>query len=329
MTGLKSRLIFAAGALAGLAVAIFLIGWYGFGAVAEAVLRLGWRGLLAIAALHLVLMLICGIAWRAVMPPAHRIGIIIVTAARILRDAGGELLPISPAGGAVMGARALMLARVASGQAFGTTVVDLTVELFAQLGFTALGIALLWRGGAAPQLARPALWGLAVAATAACGFVVAQRAGMFLLLERFTRRFMMGSQGAAMPRGDGVHEAIHESYRARAGIVAGLLWHGVAWLATSVEAWTALSFLGTGLPIASVLTLESLIYALRSAAFFVPSGFGVQEGGYVVLGALFGLGPEAALALSLAKRARELTIGIPALLVWQAVEARTWRARKA
>lgn len=210
MTGLKSRLIFAAGALAGLAVAIFLIGWYGFGAVAEAVLRLGWRGLLAIAAFHLVLMLICGIAWRAVLPPARRAGIIVVTAARILRDAGSELLPISPAGGAVMGARALMLAHVSSGQAFGSTVVDMTLELFAQLAFTALGIALLWHGGWAPQLARPALWGLAIAALAACGFVVAQRAGMFLLLERFTRRFMIGHQSAAMPRGEGVHEAIHE-----------------------------------------------------------------------------------------------------------------------
>ena len=96
-----------------------------------------------------------------------------------------------------------------------------------------------------------------------------------------------------------------------------------------LKSWIALQLLGTGLPLAAVLALESLIYAIRSAAFFVPSGYGVQEGGYVILGAMFGLGPEAALALSLAKRARELTIGIPALVLWQVVEARKWRGADA
>jgi hypothetical protein len=71
--------------------------------------------------------------------------------------------------------------------------------------------------------------------------------------------------------------------------------------------------------------LESLTYAMRSAAFFVPSGWGVQEGAYVVLGAMVGLSPGTALALSLAKRAREITIGVPALLTWQAIETRALR----
>jgi glycosyltransferase 2 family protein len=71
--------------------------------------------------------------------------------------------------------------------------------------------------------------------------------------------------------------------------------------------------------------VESLLYALRSAAFFVPSGWGVQEGAYVVLGAVVGLSPGTALALSLAKRAREVAIGVPALLIWQAIETRAVR----
>jgi hypothetical protein len=40
----------------------------------------------------------------------------------------------------------------------------------------------------------------------------------------------------------------------------------------------------------------------------------VQEGGYLLLGPLAGLMPDAALALSLAKRARELLLGLPGLL---------------
>ena len=45
-----------------------------------------------------------------------------------------------------------------------------------------------------------------------------------------------------------------------------------------------------------------------------------------ILGGAFGLTPEMALALSLLKRARDLTIGLPVLAVWQAIEGgRLWR----
>jgi hypothetical protein len=76
-----------------------------------------------------------------------------------------------------------------------------------------------------------------------------------------------------------------------------------------------------------VLILESLAFALRSAAFAVPAAVGVQEGGYVALGALFGLGPEIGLALSLLKRAREVLLAVPALLGWKLIEFRDWRRR--
>ncbi|HXC21160.1 MAG TPA: hypothetical protein VNV13_06730, partial [Steroidobacteraceae bacterium] len=44
---------------------------------------------------------------------------------------------------------------------------------------------------------------------------------------------------------------------------------------------------------------------------------GIQEGGYLLLAPLAGLPPSAALALSLAKRARELLLGLPGLLYLQ------------
>jgi uncharacterized membrane protein YbhN (UPF0104 family) len=53
-----------------------------------------------------------------------------------------------------------------------------------------------------------------------------------------------------------------------------------------------------------------------------PGALGFQEGAYVLVGPLFGLGPESALALSLIKRAKDLAIGAPALLIWQVGEGR-------
>jgi hypothetical protein len=78
-----------------------------------------------------------------------------------------------------------------------------------------------------------------------------------------------------------------------------------------------------------VLVIESLLYAIRTAAFAIPNAVGVQEGAYVLIGAAFGLTPEMALAISLLKRARDLMIGLPALGTWQLAEGgRLWRRRK-
>jgi len=67
---------------------------------------------------------------------------------------------------------------------------------------------------------------------------------------------------------------------------------------------------------------------VRAAAFLIPGAIGVQEGGFIVLGSLVGLGPEVSLALSLTKRVRELLLGIPGLIIWQAAEGRRLWPRK-
>ena len=54
----------------------------------------------------------------------------------------------------------------------------------------------------------------------------------------------------------------------------------------------------------------------------MPAGLGVQEAGFVLFGKLLGVPAEASIALSLAKRVRELGYAIPALLSWQWAETR-------
>jgi hypothetical protein len=65
------------------------------------------------------------------------------------------------------------------------------------------------------------------------------------------------------------------------------------------------------------LLLESLGQAIRGAGFAIPGALGIQEGGYLLLAPLAGMPPSAALALSLAKRTRELLLGLPGLLYLQ------------
>jgi hypothetical protein len=102
----------------------------------------------------------------------------------------------------------------------------------------------------------------------------------------------------------------------------------VAWIAATAETWAVLLLSGRPLGLAEAVALEAIVFAVRGAVFMVPSSIGIQEGSYVLVGAAFGLGPDTALALSLIKRARDLALGLPALIAWQAAEGnRLWRRR--
>jgi uncharacterized membrane protein YbhN (UPF0104 family) len=77
------------------------------------------------------------------------------------------------------------------------------------------------------------------------------------------------------------------------------------------------------------LVIESLMQAIRGAAFAIPGALGAQEGGLVAICAIFGVPAEAAIAMSLIKRVPDLVFGVPSLLGWQMLEGRVLLARDA
>jgi uncharacterized membrane protein YbhN (UPF0104 family) len=92
-------------------------------------------------------------------------------------------------------------------------------------------------------------------------------------------------------------------------------------VATALEIWLALYFLGAQVSFTEAVVIESLIQAVSSAAFFVPGGLGVQEGGFILIGGALGLEPSTCLALAGARRIRDLLIFVPGLFAWQLAES--------
>ena len=111
-------------------------------------------------------------------------------------------------------------------------------------------------------------------------------------------------------------------------IVTSFLLSLVGWIVGTAEVWLICHFMGFPVSWVDALLLESLGQAIRGAAFFVPGSLGVQEGGYLLLAPLVGLPADAALALSLAKRTRELLLGVPGL-VYLHFSERGWRRQRA
>jgi uncharacterized membrane protein YbhN (UPF0104 family) len=78
--------------------------------------------------------------------------------------------------------------------------------------------------------------------------------------------------------------------------------------------------MGHPIGICEALVIESLLHAVRGAAFAIPGALGAQEGALILLCSVFDIPPEQALALSLVKRAADLVVGVPGLLGWQMLE---------
>jgi hypothetical protein len=173
------------------------------------------------------------------------------------------------------------------------------------------------------------MMGLGVAVVAAAAFLLVQRHG----LDYFDRIASILGRGWAERSAAGaaaLHGALRAIYRRPGGLWWCFALHLACWVASAVEVWLALRLAAEPLPFTTVLVLESMLYAVRTSAFVVPTAVGVQEGAYILLGASFGLTPEMGLALSFLKRARDIAIGLPAIGVWQALEGgRLWRRRNA
>jgi putative membrane protein len=308
-------------AIVGLLLGTALVGYYGFAEVGRALFAVRWTGFLAIIAYHLAGIFLLGLCWSVLVPGAAPL--LAFVWGRLIRDSGSEVLPLSQIGGFVMGARAAMLLGLSGAAAIASTVVDVTLEVLGQLGYTALGLLILWQQKPDNDLVRWTAIGLGIAFLAVGGFILVQRHGLGVIeraVIRIARQWVKESAGTARSRS--IQHEVHDIYRRHGALFLSGFLHLAAWIASSLEAWFALKLMGADLGVASVIVVESLLFAIRSVAFAIPNAVGVQEGAYIMLGAAFGLTPETALALSLLKRARDLVIGVPALLAWQILESR-------
>ena len=307
-------------ALLGIALAVWLVLYYGLSEVGDAFLAAGWRGLAAIIFVNAVSVMFCALAWRVLLVKPHAGATRACLWARWLRDGIGNVLPIFPAAGEVVAARELTLTGVPAGIAGASTIVDLTTEMVSQLLFTLLGLVLLIVERPGSGHIWPVAGGLVAAAVMLGGFMIAQRKGLLKFLESLPERLGFSQPWAKLPEAASIHTGVQAIYDHPRRVAASIAIHFAAWIAGAAETWTALWFMGHPLSFTAIITIESLVFALRTLAFAVPWAAGVQEGGYVMFGALFGLPPGMALALSLLKRARELITGVPALLLWQSKE---------
>jgi len=317
--------------LAGAALFTFLLIRQGAPQVGAAFASAGWA-IAGVVIYHLVVpVLLDALAWWALFPKPERLSLWQLFWMRWIGESVSTLVPSAAVGGDVVRARLAALRGAPVPPAAASVLVDITLGVFVQIGFTLLGLSLIVSVTGHQGFIRPTLIGAVIGVLAIIGFYVVQRLGMFRFIGKMISRLANADDWHSLVHsGQNLDEAIRRQYARRRGVTGCCAWTAASLVLGSGEIWIALHALSLHATVVNAVILQSMVLTIRSAVFPVPGALGVQEGGYVVIGNLLGIPGDAAFALSLIARVRELILGIPGLICWQMIEARRlWRARLA
>ena len=320
------RLLLVAAAL-GLLLAIGIIVYEGVAAVAEAFAAVGW-GLAVVVLLRAVQIAGAGLGWWCIFPREAASPLAACINVRFIREAINTLLPVAQIGGEIAGARLMTFHAVPGGLAGASILVDMLLQVATQFAFTLVGVALLAMSGDNTALLTAIVVGVAAMAFGLAGFFGVQRFGGFKWIDHGLLKLAQKPGWSALAGIANLHDQLERIHADMPRLAGASVVHLAVWFVGTLEVYVALALMGYPVSFEDALVIESLGQAVRAAAFLVPGAFGIQEGGFIAVCAVFAIPAPAALALSLVKRVPEFVLGLPYLAVWHAYEGRALLRRK-
>ena len=299
----------------GVAAVAAAVAYAGTGAVARAVESLRFSGLLVLMLLHLPAVVLMGVAWWLASgdePPASQARFVW---ARFVRDGAGELLPFLQLGGIIFGLRALGRGRAITLGAVSASI-DGVIELTAKLPYAFAALLALLALAPQSRLTRLLLIALAVTGVLVAILLLARRS-LGASLQAIARAISARWPGV-LGLDDGHSARDVQTYFSRILSQRGRLWwafalHLCCWCLGAVEVWVTFRLLGLHLSLLQALAIDGTVVGLRTFGLLVPAAAGVQEASYMLVAAVFGIPPAAAIAASFARRGRDLVLGVGTL----------------
>lgn len=307
-------------ALAGLILAVVLIARDNVAGIIDLLLIAG-PGLVLASAFHLVSIVLNARAWQHLLPTANRTSLFTLTFATWLRESVNGLLPVARIGGELVAYRVLRRSAVPRTEAAASVVADVALSVLSQAGFALLGLGLLIMLGVTSIATAQVLIGVGLLALLGIALILAQRAGALSAIMFALDRMIAGRLRSLVDEAHRLDSAMRALYARHRDVVACLGWQLAGWIAGAGEIWLALYFLGQPRSWADAIVIEALVQAITSVAFLVPAALGVQEGGFMLIGAALGIDSTTSLALATARRLRDLIVFLPGLIAWQRAEA--------
>ena len=291
----------------GLVALILLLVHNDIQSIARLLGQAGWL-LLCLVPLHCIPLALDVMGWRTLIP--ERIDLATLFSIAAVREAINRLLPVANVGGEVVGARLLVRRGVSYPVAVGSILVETMLNILSQGLFLVVGLACLLHATEHFEMSGVVITTVLAAAIIASLLFWILRSGLFF---RGVHRLAGQTIGALAE----VDATTRKLASAQGPLAKSIGWQVAGLISGSAETWLVLRWLAHPVSVEGAVALESFTLAARSVFFLVPAGLGVQEAGLAGVGSLLGIGSDVAIALSLAKRAREILFGLPALAAWQ------------
>jgi len=314
------------GSVLGLALLITLVVRADFTAMLQTLGMGGWA-LLWLVPYRGLYFLLYAIGWYGLLrpyDPERHAGFGYVFWVTTVREAVDRLLPVASVGGGVLAVRLLRWRGLAAAPIGATVIVEILLTLIVLYLFAALGLFLFFGYDATGELSRRLVLALLFALPVPVITALLLRYGaIFGRLQKFLSPLVGAgalSAGAATLDFE-LRACFHRGWT----LLAASALQFAALISGSFEVWLTLRLFGHPVGAKDALVLESMTQAVRHLAFVIPAGLGVQEAGLVLFGQALGISGEMALAVSMAKRLREVLCGLPSLMSWQWLEGRRLR----
>ncbi len=298
-----------------------LIGTVGFDPIRSALSHGGW-GLFSLIVLYPLELYPRALAWRWVYPGTctARHGPFIE--AMWIGQSLNRLIPTAGIGGDIARGRLLVLRGAPTDAVIASLVADKAAQAMSTWLLMVLGLLLIMGRAGDPVLA---------ITLAAAALLLLIAIGLFLRLQhgagvsKMLTRWSGGTGGRLArltPSVRAIEGLLATIYARRGRLVASTTVRTAGVVAMAAELWLAAWLLHIPLSPLDAITLRVVGFAVRSLAFMVWGGIGVQEGAFLLLSSVTGVAPAGLIALSLATRFRELLVALPAMGLWLRAEHR-------
>ena len=310
------------GGTLGLALLLVLVVRSDLPAMLQTLAQAGWS-LLWLVPYRGVFFLCYALGWRLLLAPYDprpRAGIDYLFWVTTVREGIDRLLPVASVGGGVIAVRLLRWRNLPSPAVAATVITEILLTLIVAYLFTALGLVWLLHLNATGSQVHHVLLLFVLSLPVPIGFGLLLRHGSLFRRFESALRPLVGATAWTEGAATLDLELQHLLRRTKTLLTSSGL-QFAAFLSGTFEVWLALRLFSHPVGIGVAFTLESMTQAVRHLAFIIPAGLGVQEAGLMLFGHALGISGELALALSMAKRLREVLCGLPALISWQWLEA--------
>jgi putative membrane protein len=308
------------GGLLGLALLAVLLIRADFPVMVQTLASAGWD-LLWLIPYRVPFFLLYAIGWLVLLQPNdpyRRAGIGYLFWVTAVREAIDRLLPVASVGGSVVGIRLVRWRGLDAAAIGASVIIEIILTLIVSYLFTAAGLYLLVDISTGQEYRRVLAVFLLTLPVPIVSVLLLRYGSVFGRLQKLVHpvlgRIVSPSEAATLDHE--VRMSLHRGWRL---LIAGAL-QFTALLSGAFEIWFVMRLFGHPVGIATSVILESMTLAVRHVAFIVPAGLGVQEAGIILFGHALGIDSELALAVSMAKRMREVLWGLPSLMSWQWAE---------